>query len=682
MKKLSLSVLLLASTSVAHGARPHEQEMHSSGKVSYPSVNNPLQPLTTNRDSALPDTSFGSLGAYRGLQLLPSLDEKWTPGAFSDLKPRLGIFAQSVGPVVLTNAFSDPASQLGSTLKFAHEMVAIERSDNTILIVNSLGMPIALFDLRLGGRQTFPSKDEHYASVSASGIDIEFLDGTKTSFTRLPFSNYRGENISLFQKLVSPAGKEISIDFTVSAATKLATYTRIDRISVTGSAQSGRITFQHVDIPALRATFTYKGGVLVSMLGTADEVMKSFTLTNGLISQIVDKYGYKHSVTFAGGKLTGECNHNGACVSYTYGTDTVSQKANTENYTSTSTFDVSTGLLTRTAYAGWEKRYSYEPSRTPTGWRISSASTTSKSGVNHSTSFTYDRRERVTQVVDSTGSATTYQYDDSNPRAADAPIAITSTLAGNTVQKLQFRYTSDGLLQELKNLLVSPSSRGGSVRYAYNSKRQIESIHYGDGSVSVLKYENSTFPDAATTQLINDQGFRVDLNGSGQPNQITSVPAAITTSIQYSAGGLPNMIATNMSNLGTSATWSGTYAAGWLLGGETLQETAQGVAATTYKASYKWDPKYRSVVQRSLDNSGRKVGLSEDGGTIPLRSSVPSSTLAETTTTTSPIPGVAPDASGCSPCACLPEYDSATGASVMNGSEACSLVQFEGPPAK
>ncbi len=682
MKMLSLSLVLLASTSVAYGARPHEQEMYAQRDDFNPSVSNPPQALTSNNDRALPDTSFGSLGAYRGLQLLPSLDEKWSPGTFSDLKPRFGIFAQSMGPVVLTNAFSDPASQLGSALKFAHEMVAIERSDNTILVVNSLGMPIALFDLRLGGRQTFPSKDEHYASVSASGIHIEFLNGTKMSFSRLPFSNYRGENLSLLQKLVSPAGKETSIDFAVSSATKLATYTRIGRVSVTGSAQSGRIAFQHMDIPALRVTLTYKGGALVSMLGTADEVMKSFTLTNGLISQIVDKYGYKYSVTFAGGRLTRECNHNGACVSYTYGTDTVSQKANTENYTSTSTFDVTTGLLTLTAYAGWEQRYSYEPSRGPTGWRISSAATTSKSGVNHSTAYTYDRRERVTQVVDSTGSATTYQYDDSNPRAANVPTAITSTMAGNTVQKLQLRYTPDGLLHELKNLLVSSSSPAGSVRYEYNSKKQIESVHYGDGSVSAFKYENSAFPDAATTQLRNDRGFRLDLNGSGQPSQISSVPAAVATSIQYSAGGLPNTIAVNMGNLGSSTTWNGTYAAGWFLGGETFQETAQGVTATTYKASYKWGPKYRSVVQRSFDNSARKVGLSEDGGTIPLRSSVPSSTLAETTTTTSPIPGVGPDASGCSPCACLPEYDSATGASVKNGSESCPLVQFQGSPAK
>lgn len=670
-----LSLALLVYTSYAHGAHReslnHYHELGASTETTK-SASGADRPA---------DSPYATLGSFKGLQLLPGLDNKWTPGAFSDLKPRMGILAQGMGPVVITNAFSEPSSQLGSTLKFAHEMVAIERTDNTILVVNSLGIPISLFDLRLSGRQTFPNRQENYASVSATGISFEFLDGTKTSFSRLPFLNSRGEKLSLFSKLTSPAGKEFSVDYTVSSTTKLATYTRIGRVSVNGSAQSGRIVFQHMDIPVLRATLTYKAGALTAMLGTADEIVRTFTLSNGLVSQTVDKFGYKSTFAFVGGRLTSECNHNGACISYTYGTSAITQKSNTENYTSTSTFDLTNGLLSKIAYAGWEQSYTYQPSRAPTGWRISSIQSSSKSGVRYTTTFDYDNRERVIKVADSNGRETTYQYSDAHPRTAFAATAITSTLAGNTVEQLQLKYTDEGLLEEYRNLLVSPTSQSGSMRFTYNSRKQVESVRYGDGSISQARYEDPNFPDVATTQLLNGRGYQVNLAPSGQPTQFASIPAALSTSIQYSGGGLPSIVATS-SSLGSASKWMGNYAAGWFLGGEVFEETAQGVTAVTYKAGYKWDDKFRSIVERSKDFSTLKSGLSEDGGTIPLRSSVPAGSLAETSTTTSPIPGVAPDASGCSACACMPEYDTTTGVSVENGSERCPMVQFQGGSGK
>ena len=57
-----------------------------------------------HRNKPEPPNATANLVGFRGLELLPSLDNKWLPGAFNDLQKRAGIAELSMGLTTITNA--------------------------------------------------------------------------------------------------------------------------------------------------------------------------------------------------------------------------------------------------------------------------------------------------------------------------------------------------------------------------------------------------------------------------------------------------------------------------------------------------------------------------------------------------------------------------------------------------
>jgi hypothetical protein len=663
LHKLAITFLLVSST-------------HATTDVALARELSPSKQshVTSQRSS---DGNVASLGNFTGLQLLPSLDGKWTPGTFSDLKPRAGILELPIGPVMLTNAFSSPNSQLGTGLKFSHELVAIKRKDGTLLVVNSRGNPVAVFDLRQAGRQTYPAAMRNSASLDPNGAELSFNTHGKLFFRKLNFSNYRGEELYLLNKLVTPGGRGVDIAFRIDDASKTAVYSKIGDIAVKGDARSGRISFQDTTKSALVLTLEYRTGRLTAARGTANEVIAEFQTSNGLVVTLIDKYGYRTKLSYSGQLWTGYCSHYGECMTSSYTGNTVSSKANTGNYTATATYDSTRGAPLRIAYAGWSTDFVYEPARSSLLPRLTRQTVKSNTGASVTSQYKYDASDRLTEYSDSTGYRTIYSYTGATDPYQE-PSAITTTLAGKTIQDVRFSYTNAGLLEEVQDLLVAGTSPYRSIKYLYNEKKQLDAVRYGDGTVQDLKYEDTRFPDFTTALLTNGHGVDASFNSSGQLSAIVSVPEGARQDFGYSPGGLLTSAKASTPAFGSATSWMGTYGNGLYLASEMVQETARGGTVTTYKAQYKWDPQYRSVIATTRDNADSKTGL--PSGTVPLRSFISESSLETTQTTSAKPSGVRADASGCSPCACPVETDTKTGATVPGGSQCDPSVRLQSAP--
>ncbi len=617
------------------------------------------------RQSGDDDTSSIS---FKGLQLLPSLDSKWTPGQYDDLKTRLGILSFSLGPVVVTNAFTSGDSQLGSGVRFAHETVAIKRLDGTILLVNTLGNSVALFDPALGGRQTFPGQARNFAAASEAGITVSMQTGVRLSFAKLPFLNYRGEEMFLLHKLVTPGGKEASFVFSVPDTTRTPVYSRIGDLAVSGSAQQGQVVFQDTRVPALKYTLEYRSGMLQRVLGTANEVIGAFEASNGLVSAFTDKYGYRTSFTYTQGRLSGSCSHYGACVVTTFGSDSLRITSNTRNDVAETKFDLTRGLPVSASSGGWVTTFAYEPSRSPQRWRLVNTESKSSIGAAFQKRYTYDSQDRLLKYSDNTSYEVTYTYSAEGSPVYFEPSAVKATLAGNTVQDSRYQYDTLGLLLQEEDLLVKDGAPTRSVAYTYNNQRQLQQVRYADGTMSAVQYGDSSNPDFVTSFLTNGYGAVARLAPNGQLGSIAAVPSGPATSFEYGTHGLMVAMDQQVPALGSSLRWQGTYVQGDYLSAEKISETNQGTTVTTYDAKYTWDDQFRAIVGRQLKSSDQKSGLPKDGA-IPLQSFMDESSLATELTTTSAIPGVKPDATGCSPCAQLPETDVATGATIPGPSQ-------------
>jgi hypothetical protein len=625
-----------------------------------------------------PHNTAASLVGFRGLELLPSQDSKWLPGEFDDLQSRGGIAALPLGLATITNAFSEPESQLGGGLKFSFELLLVERKDGTLLLVRPDGNPIALYDPRSNGRQTFPYLARERASRTSAGAEISFVDGSRFGFTRLKFPNYRGESLYLLSSVRSPGGKVSPITFTIDDRTKTAVYSKVGKIMIAGHSRTGRVAIQDAKVPALKFALEYEQGLLKLARGSADELLYGFTTTaEGFVSSLTDKFGYKTSLNYSQGLFAGMCNHYGACVETVYGKDFFSVKTNTHNYQAMTRFDIATGLPTEVSYAGATTRFTYESSRLPMRYRLKEQVSESKTGAKVAASYVYDAFDRLTQYRDSLGYHSSYQYSSNSAAPFREPLSIQTTLAGNTIRSLVLSHNAAGRVVQVQDLLVRNGSPHRQIKYAYNSKNQLVEMRLGDGTVRSLRYENASYPDIATTRLVNGNGVKLSLANNGMPSEVTYIPSNARVSYQYSSAGLPQVITTEAPSMGTQGTWRGTYAAGVFLGSEQVQETAQGVSATTYQAGYKWDPLYRSIVERTRGASDLHTGL-PTASSVNMLNFLKDSALTSSETTVSKPPGVREDASGCSVCAQPVEYDASTGATVPGSSQCDPLVSLYG----
>jgi hypothetical protein len=635
------------------------------GAVEAPSS---IESPTSLRQPA--DGTVSSIGGYTGLQLLPSLDGKWTPGGtFDDLKTRLGISALSLGPVVVTNAYSNRASQLGAQLRFSHELVAIRRRDSSLLVVNTLGAPIAVFEASTS-QQVWPQRARTTATEANQEIVITFSDRSKLTLAKLPFTNYRSESMFLLSKGTTPAGKDVSIRFTVSPSSKTVTYSQIGGLLITGSAATGRVVFQHKDISVQKLTLEFRNGNITTARGAADEVMLRFDTNGTAVTGFTDKFGYKSTFMYQNGLLAGSCNHYGACASIKYDRASVTHSVNTHNYSMVTTYDATKGLPSTRSYQGWNTSYTYDRTATPMNWRVVRVTHSSATGASIEQRYMYDPYDRLLNYRDNQGYVTDYSYDPSSLTPYHEPTSIKTTLAGNTIEDLSLRYTSDGLPEHLSNALVRAGAPDREIIYAYNSLRQVVSVTYGDGTTTKAKYDDANFPDAATSVLTNNFGYEAKLNSFGQVTQVDSIPAASTVAYSYGAGGVLSSVSEHTPSTGSGFKWQGTYAKGRYLNGERLAWTAQGTTVAITK-QYTWDDLFRGVVKTQTSSPNARTGM-PNGSKIPLLSLVSKqaeqSAASETTTVSKP-PGVRADASGCSPCSCPVQYDENTGATVPNGAE-------------
>jgi hypothetical protein len=640
-----------------------------------------VAPAVKTMAQSLPPTDdfFGGTSGYRGLQLLPSQDGKWVSGTYNDLSERGGIMAIPLGAAVITNAFREPDSQLGAGLKFSFENILVARKDGSLLLVDALGNPQSLFDPRLGGLQTYPFANRDRATITTTGAEITMADGGRLSFSKLSFLNYRGESLYLLSGFRTPGGEIIPITFTVDSVSKTAFYSRLGNVTISGSAAKGKVTFTSSDATALSYSLVFQDKRLKEVRGTANEVIQSLeTDLNGLVSKTTDKFGYSQTFSYSGGRLTGRCDHYGACSRTNFGNNSITSGTNTENYEAISTFDAA-GRLVQTYYAGTTSSYKYEQASNPLGYRISGTETRTKTGAVASASYKYDSRNRVIEYSDSFGYRTTYRYDSTSSSSFAEPLAIRTTLAGKTIASADYTYTSNGFVSRVRDNLVKVGSPNSQVDYTYNTKGLLTSVKLGDGTIQSLTYENLRFPDVATTILTNGYGTKLSLTANGSIGQLTHVPSNAQMNINYASNGLPSSVVRRAPALGTQTSWQGSYVNGTYLSSEQVTETAQGVTATTYRGYYEWDPLYRSIVKVTSSKGDSYSGM-PNASSLPNAEFMKPGAYAETNVTLFKVPGVLPDANSCSVCASRVGYDASSGATVPGGSQCDPSINFISSP--
>jgi hypothetical protein len=670
-------VILKVVLSVATSA------LASSSAYSHQSEAPALQhQLASRTESVLggAQSTAAQLAGFRGLQLLPSQDAKWMPkAAFDDLIPRGGILNLPLGLVTITNAFPEAASQLGAGMKFAFEMVVVKRLDGTLLLLDATGNPVALFNPALAGQQTYPARSRTTASFTSTGL-LQIKNPASAGileFKVLPFSNYRGESLYLLSRVVTPGGKPLAISYTINATTKTANYSRVGLHSIAGSVQSGQVTVTRTDLTSQVFRLTYVAGRLTGVRGAAGE--ESYAITTdgaGLVTSLTDKYGYKTTFTYSQGQLTGSCSHYGACSFAVFGAATFTSKSNTSNYEAVTRFDPLTGLATESTYAGGRTTYSYEAAQSPLPrpFRLKEVVSSLGEVPRVVATFTYDANDRLLEQRDTLNRVTNYGYANSTSPFSE-PTTIITKLAGNVVDSKQLRYDAAGRVDQIQDLLVKVGAPSRTITFRYDTKGRILETLYGDGTRRTASYANTSFPDVATGLFTNGVGITRTLYPSGLLKDVKHTPTNSIVSAVYNPAGAPTSIVADFPSMAAKTEWSGSYVGNVYLSGETLRETNQGVPATTYAATYTWDPSYRNIVQRGINRPDMNVGL-PNAREYPLSVFIKAGAQTQESVEVSKPVGVKADATGCSQCTSQAWYQADSGALVPNCLQCDSTVSL------
>lgn len=687
MKTLHLILVTVAvnlATSIMVSRPAYSREYHGSSTQH--------QGITrTESASGGGHSAAAQLAGFRGLQLLPSQDDKWIPKAkFDDLVPKGGILNLPVGLVTLTNAFQEPNSQLGAGAKFAFERVIVKRLDGTFLLLGATGDPVALFDPRLGGQQTYPTRSRISASLTSAGL-LQLknpANAATLTFRVLPFPNYRGESLYLLSEVVTPGGKSLAISYTIDLKTKTPIYSTVGSYRISGSAASGQVTFRRTDLTGQLFTLTYNQGRVTGLRGAAGE--ESYTITTdgtGQVTSLTDKYGYKTTFAYSQGLLTESCNHYGACSYAVYGPAKLTSKSNTENSEVVTRFDPLTGLPTEIVstvptdktYAGARTTYNYEPAQSsqPIPFRLKELVSSIGERPRVVTTFRYDANDRLVRRDDTLNRSTTYGYASSRSLFPE-PTTIEAMLAGKVVYSKQLAYDNLGRVIRVQNGLVKKGAPTSAVTFLYDSTGRVIQSRLGDGTVRTASYKDKAFPDVPTALLTNGVGIEQTLNPSGLVADMTHTLTKSRLSAVYNAAGAPTRIVADFPSMAAKTEWSGNYTSNVYLTGETIRETNQGVAATTYAATYTWDSLYRSIVRREQNRPDLNVGL-PDARDFPFVSEKADANTQESIEVSTPA-GVKPDATGCSPCAAQAFYSASTGAIVPEDLPCNSSVSLVRPP--
>jgi RHS repeat-associated protein len=185
--------------------------------------------------------------------------------------------------------------------------------------------------------------------------------------------------------------------------------------------------------------------------------------------------------------------------------------------------------------------------------------------ANTTTTYTYDAKDRITQITDPSGFNTTYQYD-----GLDDPTSMTSPDSG----------TKAKTFDAAGNVLTATDAKGNTVTYTYDADNRRLSAVYADSTLNVTyAYDQPngvtgcsvSYPINHLTQVVensvtttfcyNAQGYVIQktqaLNGQIQVTTYTRSPAGRLLAVTHPSGNQVNYSRDGNGNIsGVSVTTS------------------------------------------------------------------------------------------------------------------------------
>lgn len=586
-----------------------------------------------------------STPSFKGYQLYPTLAGMWAGAYRQENSPRLGAYRIEQPYLTFSNLVVG-RGQAGPGAVFSHELIAITQ-DKDILLMNGLGDILAVFDLRSGGYQTWPSASRSWGQPSSDQqkLTIKSKDGGELKFEKTT-QNFKGDNLYLLSGVESPGGKQWSIQFTWDELSQTPEYSRIGPVVVAGSFRKGggALSFKNEDAPLSSVTYTSsrtKGPRALEARDAAGALIARYGFwQDRLLSSITNRYGYTSTLSFTkAGLVEKMCNHLNVCTTTSYDNDTITIAANTSLYPTILSFQDK--LLTALRAEGVEGTYSYI--KTDKKWSpylISSASTKSPTGSSVTQSFKYDSLSRLTEYSSNVGS-TKISYSTS--RFAE-PIRIISTMADNTVTSTKIVYDKNGRVSFVFDKLANTS---GAARFRYDTKGRL--IQYiAPSNIVSYTYGDPQNPDSPTQVLVNGQeGAAYKYNPHGFIEQIAAIPAGPKVSMRRGSDQSISELQYTAANNNVYSTAFSYQVPGYINGESNSLRTAAGALVGLPSWNGTWDSEFRNLVQLTTFDPNTKQ-TPEGPRDNPLWFQ---QTVEDIQEASAKPQGVKSDASGCSPCA-------------------------------
>ena len=602
--------------------------------------------LSNARANEGSEASPSSNPNFVGYQNLPSRDGSW-PGAYRGITgPRLGGYTVDY-PFLLFTSLNRSKGQAGVGVVFAHELIAVERKLD-ILLMDGTGVVVSVFNKEQSGQQIWPVLSSNRAVKSPNGgeISIQYPNTSRLTLRQVT-KNFQGDPLYLLSQIRGVGGQMSSISFTWDQKTQTPRYQKIDSVQVSGSVLNGKgsLSFRDERNPLSATTYTFDGstveikdvaGALIAKLGVDQR---------GYLVSEEDRYGYRSTQTVDGaGLVTRQCDANKACVSHTYNASEIITAANTSLYPHIVAFNPKTKYPMSSKQLGWETFYRYRKTTDRfEPFLISSVEMKSPTGAKVNYAIQYDSLNRVIKKTSSLGESSEITYDNV---PLQQPIRLLKKVKDRIVSDVRATF-KDGLLVKSENQLVAPATPGRSVERKFDAQGRVVAV-IRPGLTTTLKYEDARHPASPTEVLTNGrEGARYKLNAAGQVVEIASIPAGEKVSIARNKYQAPSLISATLAGGGGSTTAYSYQAPGYVNGiTRSMRHPEAGVVEMpSWEGT--WDNKFRDLVSLTGFNPNHN---SDNAGPVrnpewfyPKTSDVVSGTDKPT--------GVLADASGCSPCA-------------------------------
>lgn len=612
-------------------------------------------------ESVASDQESGERGGspkFIGYQNLPSRDGTWA-GAYRGVTgPRLGGYTYSY-PYLRFTSLNRSVGQAGIGVVFAHELIAIERRDD-ILLMDGAGVVLSVFDKSQRGEQVWPVASPSRAWLSGRNRDISIqFPNTSRLTLRQVTKNFQGHPLYLLSQVRSVGGQTSTISFTWDQKTQTPRYQKIDSVGVSGRILKGKgsLSFKDEKSPLSAATYVFNDST-VEIKDVAGALIAKLALNkSGHIVSVEDRYGFRSTQAVNGaGLVTQRCDSNKACISYTYNPSELITSSNTSLYPSIVAYNPKTKYPISSKQEGWETAYRYQKTDDPLrAFLLSSVESKSPTGAKVSYTLRYDRFNRLVRKTSSLGEFSEIAYG-ATPFVQ--PTRFLQKVKDRIVADVSMTFR-DGMLVRSENRLVDPSTPARSVERKFDSLGRLVAV-MRPNVATTLKYEDSRHPAYPTEILTNGlEGERYKLNAAGHVVEVMSIPVGERMTISRDNFQAPRLVsATLAGGVGTTTAYS-YQAPGYTSGLTRSMNHPEAGLIELESWEGKWDAQYRNLVSytgfnpnQQADNSGP---VRNPEWFYPETSDVVSGTDKPS--------GIRADASGCSPCA-VPHFRDSQGVSL------------------